>query len=78
MMIQTDCNQINAKYVLGGGGAMTITPSTTTLAACPDDSVAEDFINWLAAANSFQGGKVGLVIYVDPESDVLGLVFAPP
>jgi heat shock protein HslJ len=77
MAIQTDCNQASAEYTLGGGGAITITLATTTLAACPDGSIAEEFVQWLAAATTFQVGGEGLAILMDPESGVTGMAFVP-
>jgi C-terminal processing protease CtpA/Prc len=77
LTIQTDCNAATAEYVLGGGGAITITPTTTTLAACPDGSIAEEFVRWLAAATTFQVDGEGLAILMDPETGVTGMAFVP-
>lgn len=77
LSVQTDCNQVSAEYVFGGGGAITITPATTTLAACPDGSIAEDFVQWLGAANSYQVASEGLALLTDPAVGIMGMLFVP-
>ncbi|MCB9118312.1 MAG: META domain-containing protein [Caldilineaceae bacterium] len=75
LAIATDCNQVSAGYAVGVGGALTVTPGASTLAACPDGSIAERFVTWLAAATSFQADSDNLVILTDPASEVLGMAF---
>jgi heat shock protein HslJ len=75
MAIQADCNQASAEYTLGAGGALTITPEPATLAACPEGSLSEEFLQWLGSATSSQTDGKQLVLSTDPESGALALVF---
>ncbi len=75
MAIQADCNQASAEYTLGTAGALTITPGPATLAACPEGSLSEEYLQWLGSATSFQIAGKQLVVSTDPESGVLVLVF---
>jgi heat shock protein HslJ len=57
--IQADCNRVIAAYTTDGQ-SITITPGPTTLAACPEDSQADQFIQQLsnAAVYFFQGDEL--------------------
>ncbi len=62
MSIQAGCNQVNAEYVLGSAGAITITPGAAgsgsdgpaTLVQCPDDALGEKFVAALGKITQFQ------------------------
>lgn len=73
--ITTDCNLLQADYKIGANGAIAITPTVSTLAACPDTSLAEDFVDWLSVAQTFQTDGSGLLIAADPNSGIVGLLF---
>jgi heat shock protein HslJ len=72
--ITADCNQAGGEYVLGEGGALTITPGPTTVAACEEGSRSEEFLAYLSAAVSFKIDANALQISLDPESGALALV----
>jgi C-terminal processing protease CtpA/Prc len=75
LAIETGCNQASGEYVVGDGGALTITPAAANLAACPPGSLAEQFVAWLGAATAFQVNGEDLFILTNPERGVIGLVF---
>jgi heat shock protein HslJ len=76
LSITTDCNLGRAEYEVGAGGALKITPTISTLAACPDTSLGDEFVSWLAASKTFQIGDDGLAILTDEDSGVIALLFA--
>lgn len=47
--IKADCNSVRATYTVDGSN-ITITPGPSTMAACPPDSQAAQFINQLSSA----------------------------
>jgi heat shock protein HslJ len=47
--MQADCNTGSGTFTLDGGG-VTLTPGPLTAAACPADSLADDFVRYLSAA----------------------------
>ena len=51
--IKADCNQVTAKYTTTPGGSITITPGPMTLAACPPDSMGQQFVAALSAVTSY-------------------------
>lgn len=57
--IQADCNRVVAQYTTDGQ-SITITPGPTTLAACPEDSQGDLFVQQLsnAAVFFFQGNEL--------------------
>lgn len=73
--ITTDCNLSKATYEIGAGEALTITPTISTLAACPDTSLGEEFIEWLSSAVTVQTDGNGLFVATHPASGVIGLLF---
>lgn len=76
MPIQADCNMANAEYTFGGGGSLTITVGPSTLAACPEGSLSEDFLAALAGVESFQlvGTNLGLIATAE-NGDQISLLF---
>lgn len=58
--ITADCNVGTATYTTGEGGTITITPGAMTLAMCPPDSQATQFMTGLSAAAIyfFQDGNL--------------------
>ena len=58
-------------------GTMTITLGPATLAACPEGSRGEEFLQWLGAATSFTYQGEQFAILLNPESGMLGLGFEP-
>ena len=75
--IKTDCNIVRAKYEVGLSGALKIEPTISTLAACPESSLADRFAQWLEFSRAFQTSEDGLGILTDPASGVVGLTFLP-
>ena len=50
---KVDCNQVGGTYTTGDGGAMTIVPGASTTAACPADSLGDDFLTGLSGTTSY-------------------------
>jgi len=51
---QVDCNRVSGTYAWSNDGAVTITPGPSTLAACPEGSLAGDYLAALQAATAFE------------------------
>ena len=51
--IKADCNQVTASYTTSPAGSITITPGPMTLAACPPDSMGQQFVAALSGVNSY-------------------------
>ncbi len=64
--IKADCNRVAAQYT-AEDGALSITPGPTTLAACPEDSQADVFVQQLAASGLyfFQDGDLYIDLFAD-------------
>jgi heat shock protein HslJ len=64
--IVADCNTVMASYTSGDDGAFSIDLGASTLVACPEGSIAEDFLAVLAAATSARvveaGGQIAVSI----------------
>ena len=67
LAITADCNQVSGNYVLGEAGAITITLGVSTLAACPEGSLSEAFLEWLRAVRSleFVGTEMALTANIE-------------
>lgn len=50
---KVDCNQVAGTYTTGDDGAMTIVPGPSTMAACPEDSLADAFLQGLSTTTSY-------------------------
>lgn len=68
MSIRADCNEVKAKYTLGAAGALTITPGPATLAACPEGSLSEKFLQTVSKAASFQTDGKSMVIAANTDA----------
>ena len=64
--IKADCNRVVAQYT-AEAGAMTLTPGPMTLAACPDDSQGDVFVQQLsgAALYFFLDGDLYIDLFAD-------------
>ena len=51
MTILADCNTVMATYTAGADGAISVELGVSTLVACPDGSIANDFLRILSAAS---------------------------
>jgi len=67
--------EVGGDYSVGAGGSLSITPRISTLAACPPGSPAEDFVAWLASAQTMQFDETGLAIMMDGSKGVLAIAF---
>jgi len=74
MSIVADCNQVNAGYVLGSAGAITITPDAATLPACTDDGLGEKFVAALGKVIQFQTDGQSLVFGNASESTPVNIL----
>jgi heat shock protein HslJ len=50
---KVDCNQVAGTYTTADGGAMTIVPGPSTLAACPEGSLADVYLAALGGVTSY-------------------------
>ncbi len=50
---KADCNQVSGSYTTGDGGAMTIVPGPSTLAACPEGSLGDLYVQGLGTVTSY-------------------------
>lgn len=59
---KADCNQVSGSYAVGDNNALTITPGPSTMALCPEGSLADLFTFGLANAASYAVTETGLTI----------------
>ena len=50
---KVDCNQVAGQYTTADGGAMTVTPGPSTMAACPEGSLSDVYLAALAGVTSY-------------------------
>jgi len=50
---KADCNQLSGSYKTTSNGGMTITPGPMTMMACPEGSMADQYIQGLAKTDSY-------------------------
>lgn len=50
---RADCNQLAGTYTVQGDGILTLMPGPMTLAACPEGSLSDAYINALGQAGSY-------------------------
>jgi len=50
---KADCNQVSGQYVTTSTGGMTITPGPSTLVACPEGSMGDQYVAGLGNAASY-------------------------
>ncbi len=50
---KADCNQVSGTYTTTSSGGLTIVPGPSTLAACPEGSLAPIFVAGLGSAASY-------------------------
>ncbi len=50
---QVDCNRVAGQYTTADAGGITITPGPSTLAACPEGSLADVYLAGLSGTTSY-------------------------
>ena len=65
--ITADCNQVTATYTTTPGGGLEIVPGASTMAMCPDDSLAEPFVGALSLVSSYNVHGNTLTMYIGNE-----------
>ena len=65
--ITADCNQVTATYTTTPGGGLEIVPGASTMAMCPDDSLAQPFVGALSLASSYNVAGASLTMYLGNE-----------
>ena len=65
--ITADCNQVTATYTTTPGGGLEIVPGASTMAMCPDDSLAQPFVGALSLASSYNVHGNTLTMYLGNE-----------
>jgi heat shock protein HslJ len=53
VFVQADCNRAIGSFTEGQDNRLNITMGATTLAACPPDSISNDYLRFINEANSF-------------------------
>ena len=71
--IKADCNQVSGSYARGDENSLTITIGPSTLAACPEGSRSEQFLQLLGSASSygFLGGSLAIVSITEDGPQVM-------
>lgn len=77
MSIQAGCNQVDAGYVLGSAGAITITPGAATLAACTDDGLGQRFVAALGRVAVLQTDGQSYVLALPSEDTPVTILLTP-
>ncbi|MCA9902563.1 MAG: serine hydrolase [Anaerolineae bacterium] len=74
MNIVADCNTVMASYTVGDDGAISIELGASTLVACPEGSIADDFLGVLADASNIRildsDGAISVNLSTDDQSSV--------
>jgi len=70
--IQADCNVVGGEYTVSGP-SLSISTNLSTLAACPPDSLSEEFLENLRIAATFQ--FEGDDLYIATQMDVAIMKF---
>ena len=65
--ITADCNQVMATYTTTPGGGLEIVPGASTMAMCPDDSLAQPFVGALSLVSSYNVHGNTLTMYIGNE-----------
>ena len=65
--ITADCNQVSATYTTTPGGGLEIVPGASTMAMCPDDSLAQPFVGALSLVSSYNVHGNTLTMYIGNE-----------
>ncbi|HET7830005.1 MAG TPA: META domain-containing protein [Candidatus Limnocylindrales bacterium] len=65
--ITADCNQVTATYTTTLGGGLSIRPGASTMAACPDDSLGQQFVGALSLVTSYNVHGASLTMYLGNE-----------
>jgi heat shock protein HslJ len=75
LQIKADCNQVGAGYSASESGTLSIQPGPATMAACPPESRADEFVQNLGIATGyfFQDGN----LYIDMMADGGTLELSP-
>lgn len=53
LAVQADCNRGRGSFTMPEPGLLSVAPIATTMAACPEGSIGNDFVQALGNANSF-------------------------
>ncbi len=62
---KADCNNVAGSYTTTSSGGLTITPGPSTLAACPEGSMGDQYVQGLANAASYAIANNELTITLD-------------
>ena len=62
--ITADCNQVSATYTTTPGGGLEIVRGASTMAMCPDDSLAQPFVGALSLVSSYNVHGNTLTMYL--------------
>lgn len=76
VIVQADCNRAVGEFTLEDDGRIAITMGATTLAACPPESISNEFLQALNNANLyfFQNDD----LFIDLKFDSGTMQFSPP
>lgn len=75
ILIQADCNRAIGAFTVEDDRLLSVTLGPTTLAACPPESISDDFLRFMGSANSFFFRDDQLIIELKFDSG--SIVFSP-
>lgn len=75
LLVQADCNRAIGAFTVEDDRLLSVTLGPTTLAACPPESISDDFLRFMGSANSFFFRDDELIIELKFDSGAI--VLAP-
>jgi heat shock protein HslJ len=75
VLIQADCNRAIGAFTVEDDRLLSVTLGPSTLAACPPESISDDFLRFMGSANSFFFRDEELIVELKFDSG--SIVFAP-
>jgi heat shock protein HslJ len=75
LFMQVDCNRAIGAFTVEDGYLISVTLGPTSLAACPGDSISDEYLQSMGSANSFFFRDDELI--VELEFDSGAMVFSP-
>lgn len=75
ILVQADCNRAIGAFTVEEDRLLSVTLGPTTLAACPPESISDDFLRFMGSANSFFFRDDELIVELKFDSGAI--VFSP-
>jgi heat shock protein HslJ len=68
---QADCNQISGTYTIEGEAILTITLGPSTMAACPEDSLSERYVEALVTTTTYSIAENQMTLTLGDNGELL-------